>query len=116
MTYNSKVLHEQGGSVLRVDSSGSISVQAGATISGAGTVNITGAVAAASVTVNNGGAFMLGSNVQIMFAASAATPSGLPVSASPGTVFFVSNGALSAGYVNTSDGTTGSVWTIFSEL
>ena len=32
MTYNSEVVHEQGGSVLRIDSTGSISLQAGGTI------------------------------------------------------------------------------------
>lgn len=120
MTYNSKILHEQGGSVLRVDSGGSISVQAGGTISGPGTLALTGAVTQtgavtnASLTVSN--ALFLGANVQVMFAASAAAPSGLPVSASPGAVFFRSDGANSAGYINTSDGTAGSVWTIFSEL
>jgi len=128
MTYNSKVIHEQGGSVLRIDSGGSISVSAGGTISGAGTIqttgqlNVTGGltssseVSAASVTVQAGGAFFLGANVQVLFAASAAAPSGLPVSASPGAVFFRSDGANSAGYVNTSSGAAGSVWTIFSEL
>lgn len=126
MTYNSKVLHEQGGSVLRVDSGGSIQVNAGGTISGAGTFALTGAlnanggvnstsnVTGASITATT--AVWLGSNVQLMFAASAAAPSGLPVTASPGAVFFRSDGANSAGYVNTSDGTAGSVWTIFSEL
>ena len=110
MTYNSLVLHEQGGSVLRVDSGGSISLQAGGAITGTGTVT------AASITVSDSGAFQLGANVQVMFAASAAAPSGLPVSASPGAIFFRSDGANSAGYVNTSDGVSGSVWTIFSEL
>lgn len=122
MTYSIAVLREQGGSVLRVDSGGSISVSAGGTISGAGTIQTTGAatytggVTAASVTVSAGGAFMLGSNIQVMFAASAAAPSGLPVSASPGAVFFRSDGANSMGYINTSDGAAGSVWTAFPEL
>ena len=134
MTYNSEVIHEQGGSVLRIDSTGSISLQSGGTISGAGTIQSTGAVTltglltatggvttasevtATSITVLGNGVLMLGSNVRVMFAVSAAAPSGLPVSASPGAVFFRSDGANSAGYVNTSDGATGSVWTIFSEL
>lgn len=134
MTYNSEVIHEQGGSVLRIDSTGSISLQAGGTISGAGTIQSTGVVTltglltatggvtttsevtATSITVLGNGAFMLGSNVQVMFAVSAAAPSGLPVTASPGAVFFRSDGANSAGYINTGDDLASSAWTIFSEL
>lgn len=128
MTYNPAIYHQQGGSELTVGSTGSLVVAAGGTISGAGTIQTTGAITAnggitttgatttASLTVSNGGAFFLGSNVQIFWAASAAAPSGLPVSASPGAVFFRSDGANSAGYVNTSTGAAGSVWTIFAEL
>ncbi|WP_455218606.1 hypothetical protein [Kaarinaea lacus] len=98
MGYNSLILNEQGGSVLRADSGALISLQSGA-----------------SLSLAAGAGLDLGV-VQIMWAASAAAPSGLPVTASPGAVFFRSDGANSAGYINTSDGTSGSVWTIFSEL
>ena len=137
MTYNSKVLLEQGGSVLRVDSGGSISLQAGGTISGAGTIQVTGdvtlaglttatggvttasEVTATSITVLTGGAFMLGSNVQLRFTAGGA-PSDAPIQNDiPGTVLFRSAGANSEAYINTSDASgtgTGSIWTAFNAL
>jgi len=131
MTYNAKIINEQGASVLRVDSSGSISVQAGGTISGAGTIQTTGAVTltgaislagailstsevtAASLTVSAGGMFMLGSNVQLQFAKTNSPPVTV---ASPGALFFRSDGSMSAVYVNTSDGTAGSVWVLGGTL
>lgn len=79
--YNAKVLHEQGGSVLRVDSGGSINIQAG-------------------------GGFFLGNN-QVLFGTIDDPPT---VSASPGSIFVRSDGSASNFYVNTSDGTAGSVW------
>ena len=79
--YNAKVLHEQGGSVLRVDSGGSINVQAG-------------------------GGFFLGNN-QILFGTLIDHPA---VSAKPGSIFLRTDGSASNFYVNTSDGTAGSVW------
>lgn len=128
MTYNSRIVREQGGSVLTVASGGSLNVAAGGVLAGAGTIQSTGAltvsggvnsasnVTGASVTVSAGGAFWLGSNIQIMFAASAAAPSGLPVTASPGALFLRSDGANSGAYINTSTGTAGSVWTLIGEL
>ena len=112
MTYNSKVLHEQGGSVLRVDSGGSISVQAGGTISGAGTMALTGAVTHSSSVDNSGsltlaGAFFLGGCVQILFGYSVDAPT---VLALPGSIFFRSNGSVSNIYVNTGVDNAGSVW------
>lgn len=136
MTYNSKVLLEQGGSVLRIDSGGSISLQSGGTIAGAGTIQTTGdvtltglltatggvatasEVSAASVTVQSGGAFMLGSNIQLLFHAGGA-PSDVPINAIPGTVLFRSAGANSEAYINDSDASgagTGSKWTAFNDL
>ena len=121
MTYNSVIHHEQGGSVLVVGSGGSLNVESGGTIAGAGTLAVTGgltttgAVEGASVTVTAGGVFSLGAN-RVWFATSAAAPSGLPVTGTPGDIFFRVDAANSAGYINTSDGTSGSVWTIFSEL
>ena len=127
MTYNAKIHHEQGGSVLTVQSGGSLNVEAGGTIAGAGTFAMTGAQTAdggltstgtiegASVTVTAAGVFSLGPN-RVWFATSSAAPSGLPVVGVPGDIFFRMNDANSAGYINTSDGVSGSVWTIFSEL
>ena len=81
MTYNAKVLHEQGGSVLRVDSGGSINVLAG------------------------GGLFL--GDVQFLSATIIDPPA---VSAAPGSIFLRTDGSASNFYVNTSDGTAGSVW------
>lgn len=120
--YNANVIHEQGGSVLRVKSGGSISVSTGGVISGAGKISTTGditttsKVEGASLTVSAAGALYLGPSVQVMFAASTAAPSGLPVTASPGAVFFRVDGANSAAYMNTGDDLASSAWTIFSEL
>ena len=115
MTYNSVIHHEQGGSVLVVGSGGSLNIEAGGKIAGAGGFALTGAISAASVTVNAGGVLSLGAN-RVWFAASTAAPSGLPVTGTPGDIFLRVDGANSAGYVNTANGVSGSVWTIFSEL
>lgn len=118
MTYNSKVLMEQGGSVLRVDSGGSISVQAGGTISGAGTIQLTGAnlaaggltstgaIEGASVTVTAGGPLFLGI-VQIIAAQNNSPPTTV---ASPGSLYLRSDGSMSNLYVNVGIGSAGSVW------
>jgi hypothetical protein len=90
--YNSLILNEQGGSVLRADSGGKINVKSGA-----------------SIVIDTGGAFFLG-GAQFIFAASAEGPAGLPVSASPGSVFFRSDGSASNFYINVSTGAAGSVW------
>lgn len=108
MTYNSKIVLEQGGSVLRIASGGSLAVDSGGTVNlGAGTLPI---ASGGSLTVATGGAVFLG-NVQLLFAASNSPPGGLPVSASPGSIFFRSDGSMSRLYINTSSGTAGSVWT-----
>ena len=110
MTYNSVIYHEQGGSVLVVGSGGSLNIEAGGTFGGAA-----GTVTAGSLTVSTGGVLNLGAN-RLWFAASTAAPSGLPVEGTAGDIFLRIDGANSAGYVNTGNGTSASVWTIFSEL
>lgn len=119
MTYNPKIYHEQGGSVFRVTSSGSVVVESGGQVNinnatlelGAGVVTqASGGAVNSSGSVNLLGYAALGSNIQLMWGASAAAPGGLPVSASPGAVFFRSDGANSNIYVNVSSGTAGSVW------
>ena len=109
MTYNAKIHHEQGGSVLQVESGGSINVQTGGKIAGAGAMVLTGAVEAASVTVTAGGPLFLGT-VQFISATSSSPPGGAPVSAAPGSIFLRVDGSMSGLYVNISDGTAGSVW------
>ena len=126
MTYNAKIHNEQGGSVLTVQSAGSIAVAAGGTISGAGTISLTGgatfagAITTTSLTIDqpgeNEGPVQFGTFVQIMFSAASVSPSDTPLTASPGAVYFRSDGANSAGYVNTGDDLASSSWTIFSEL
>ena len=110
--YNTKIIREQGGSVLRINSAGSISVQAGGLISGAGGALLTGAIESASVTVTGGGPLFLG-NVQILSSASNGNPT---MTASPGSLFIRTDGSMSGIYVNISDGVSGSVWKTASGL
>jgi len=121
MTYNSKIYHEQGGSVLVVGSGGSLNIEAGGEIDVAGDLKVTGTLtnsggnlsvnSGASLTVDSGGAFLLGSNIQIMFAASTTGPAGLPVVALPGSIFIRSDGSVSNMYINVGVAGAGSVWT-----
>ena len=105
MTYNAKIYHEQGASVLRVESGGSIAIEDGGTIAGAG--NITGACITPTTRL------WLGSNIELMWGKINTTPT---PSASPGSIFIRSDGSMSRLYVNISDVTTGSVWKTASEL
>ena len=102
MTYNAKIYHEQGASVLRVESGGSIAVDAGGTIGNAGTV--TGACVTAVTRL------WLGSNIEFMWGQINTVPT---VSASPGSIFIRSDGSMSRLYINMSEGAegvSGSVW------
>jgi hypothetical protein len=81
MSYNSKIYTEQGGSVLRVESGGS--------------VYITGPLTLSDGTYSP--SFSVGRNVPAH-------------SASPGSLYIRSDGSVSGLYVNKSSGTTGSVW------
>lgn len=82
---NTKIYREQGGSVMRVGSSGSVVLEAG-------------------------GQLKLG-NTTLHFG------TGLPTfSASPGAVYFRSDGSISGIYSNRSTGTAGSVWKSASYL
>jgi len=122
MTYNSIIHHEQGGSVLNVTSGGSISVAAGGTVSGAGTIALTGGitstgnVTATSLTIGQtGGYVQLGTFVQVLFGAISTAPSESPnvITASPGAIFFRSDGSMSTGYVNTGMDLNSSKWASF---
>lgn len=62
---------------------------------------------AATMRAVEGGSVYFG-NTQILFGA--ANPTGAAISASPGAVYFRSDGSASNFYVNVSDGTAGSVW------
>ena len=93
--YNAKVVLEQGASVLRVDSAGVIDLRTG------GVENVAG-----SMNISSGGYFALG-NSQFLFGAATDPPT---VTASPGAFYFRTDGSASNFYVNTSDGTAGSVW------
>lgn len=119
MTYNAVIHHEQGASVLTIASTGSLVVEAGGTISGAGTFGISGditynTITATSLNVDQGGAVQLGDYVQLFFNASTTSPSGLPVNASAGAVFIRSDGAKSNMYINISqDSADASAWSPF---
>jgi hypothetical protein len=80
MSYSTKIIREQGGSVLTLNSGASL-------------------VAAAGAKVNLG-------DTQLLFG----TGNAPTVSASPGSVYFRSDGSVSNIYINVSTGTTGSVW------
>ena len=105
MTYNAKIIHEQGGSVLRIASGGSLIVDAGGTIAPTGTVAVTDQTVSGSLTVN--GAAFLGT-VQLLFGAITSPP---VVGAVPGSIYLRSDGSVSNMYVNVSTGAAGSVWT-----
>jgi hypothetical protein len=120
MTYNSKIYHEQGGSVLVVGSGGSLNIEAGGEIDVAGDLKVTGttsvpstgnlAVAAGgSITIDGDGVLTIGS-AQIMWAASTTGPAGGPVNALPGSIFIRSDGSVTGLYVNVGVNGAGSVW------
>ena len=84
MAYNAKIHHEQGGSVLTVQSGGSVNLEAG------GALKINAA--------------------QILSAASTSSPEAGNVLAAPGSFFLRVDGSMSNLYVNISDGISGSIW------
>jgi len=108
MTYNSKVVHEQGGSVLRIDSGGSFNFQSGANldVNAGAKVNV---VAGGSLAIDGGGVLTIGS-AQIMWAASTTGPAGGPVNALPGSIFIRSDGSVTGLYLNVGVNGAGSVW------
>lgn len=140
MTFNTEVIHEPGGSVLRIASAGSLNVESGAgmtvaadqTVSGAttfsGAITATGAhsITSGTLKVSNASAVEIAADTS---AATGANSSGIGInfgggvhvyvsrrtvapteSASPGSLWIRSDGSKSALYVNISSGTTGSVW------
>lgn len=109
-SYNSKIVNEQGGSKLTVRSGGSFGIDVG----GAGSISGT-------VTVYNGASVIFKDGASLNFAGTPAITFGnttllfgtdIPtaITASPGAVYFRSDGSISNIYVNTSSGTSGSVW------
>ena len=125
------IYREQGGSVMRFDSTASLNVAAGGTIVNAGVLAQSGDISqtggsniiasGALVTVQSGGC--LTNNVSGAEAQTVTIigTSGLkatlsigriaPVhSASPGSLYVRSDGSMSNWYYNIADGTTGSVW------
>jgi adhesin HecA-like repeat protein len=124
--YNSRIIAEQGGSHFRVASGGSLTIEAGAQLTLNNGLNISGASlavqsggietfqAGASLTINHGASdtslWRLNASpnlVSIFFNAGRDVPT---YSASPGALYFRSDGSVSAMYWNISSGTTGSVW------
>ncbi len=105
--YNAKIHHEQGGSVLQVESGGSINIQTGGTLSASAAT-----ITAASLNITSGGPIFMG-NLEFFAAASNGNPT---ATASPGSIFIRSDGSRSGLYVNVSDGVSGSVWKTASEM
>lgn len=107
MTYNSRIIREQGGSVLTVGSGGSLVIASGGAFTLTGGITQGGTTtysAGASVTVATGANFNF-NGVEILSGRNAPTGA-----ASPGSVYLRTDGSVSNVYVNVSDGTSGSVW------
>ena len=108
-SYNSKIVNEQGGSKLTVRSGGSFGIDVGGAGSISGTVTVYNG---ASITIKDGASLNFSGtpaiafgNTTILFGTDIPT-----ATASPGAIYFRSDGSVSNIYVNTSSGTSGSVW------
>lgn len=118
-TYNSRIIREQGGSVLTIASGGSVNFPAGAVISSSATFLVTAAsvqisdgaslIIKPAATTNNNAVVVLqvGRNQMWYMAGSTGSPI---FSASPGDLLWLARSASTTMYVNISDGTTGSRW------
>lgn len=89
MSYNTKIVREQGGSVLAVNAGGSVNYAAGARQDWQSGV----------IRLNGGPGIYFGT----------ATPLNA-ISASPGSVYIRSDGANSGIWINTSSGVAGQTW------
>lgn len=116
--YNTKIIREQGGSVLRFTSGASLVMESGATFSGnvqaiSGTSNLVANGAslvikpAASVKGSMYAVLNMGPNTLWFSPASPGSPIS---SASPGDMLWI-GGSLPSLWLNNSDGTSGSKWT-----
>lgn len=128
MTTNAKIILEQGGSVLRVASGGSITIESGGKfnlsgeLAASGTLTIVGASMVvndqASMTIKPGASagdqpysiMNMGNNQMWYAAGSSGSPTFL---ASPGDLAWVANSASTSLWANVSDGTAGSNWRAF---
>ena len=118
-TYNSRIIREQGGSVLTIASGGSVNFPAGAVFSTSGTFALTAASARigdgasliikpAATTLNNPVVILqAGRNQWWYMASSAGSPA---FTASAGDILWVAQSASTSLFVNRSNGTTGSNW------
>lgn len=131
MTYNTRIRLQQGGSEFSLASGASLNFEAGAVLGTSGTLNLSGGynLGQASAVALSGGltTYQTGASLTINHSASDNStfkmngPNSVSVffnigrdapaySASPGAVYFRSDGSMSAFYFNISSGTTGSVW------
>ena len=113
MSYNSRIIREQGGSVLTIASGGSLTIDSGGLFTNSGALTLAGATtttgtvsysAGASVTVATGANFNF-NGVEILTGRNAPA-----ATASPGSLYLRSDGSMSKPYVNVSSGVSGSIW------
>jgi len=125
MPYTTVIYREQGGSVMRFDSTASLNVAAGGEFTMAGTlVQSGGSIIHNSATLDSAQAgacranYVTGAENQTItligtsgIGATISAGRNAPVhSASPGSLYVRSDGSVSNWYYNISSGTTGSVW------
>jgi len=124
MSYSTKIVREQGGSVLRMKSGASLVLESGALFSPAGNTEIQ---SGASIAIADGGSLTVKSGATAkgqMYAImnmgpntwffAPASPGSPITSASPGDMLWI-GGSLPSLWVNTSNGTTGSAWKQFRQ-
>ena len=99
MTYNTSIYTEQGGSVQRYESGASLNLDQGAKLK---------VSADATPTLNLAYPVIQIGNNTFWYSPSAASPT---LSGSPGDILWQPASASTAMWLNTSDGTAGSVWT-----
>ncbi len=101
--YNAKIIHEQGASVMTVQSAGSITIDSGGKVVLNG---VLGVQTGGSIAIDSGGKIALG-GIELLFGTIIEAPT---VEGTPGSFFMRGDGSASNFYINTSDGTAGSVW------
>ena len=99
MSYNTRIIRQQGGSEMTVASGGSLNFELGGQVKFG---------ADAAPALNTAYPVIKMGNNTFWYSPSAAAPT---LSGSPGDLLWVPASASTAFYVNTSDGTGGSVWT-----
>jgi hypothetical protein len=116
MSYNSVIHHEQGGSVLNINSTGSLNVALGGAFNMSGKVDIK---SGACQVVSSGGSFIIENGGRFQFGPitvfwGTELPGTLTTSA--GDWFVRSGGSVSSLFINRTVNNAGSVWKAASML